>query len=99
MHESKFQCLQLTVRIRSTYFGVSYFLLEEHLTVYYTVFEFYEDAGRLKEFSPRRLTVLDIRLDLVAWSVETTRVLDRNACHSLPLAHSDKVAPSRPQVS
>ena len=27
-------------------------------------------TGRLEEFSPRRLTVLDIRLDLVAWSVE-----------------------------
>ena len=27
----------------STNFGVSYFLLEEHLTVYYTVLEFYED--------------------------------------------------------
>ena len=30
----------------STDFGVSYFLLEEHLTVYYTVFEFYEDRCR-----------------------------------------------------
>ena len=40
------QCLRLTVRVRSTDFGVSYFLLEEHLTVYYTVFEFYEDRRR-----------------------------------------------------
>ena len=31
---------------RSTDFGVSYYLLEEHLTVYYTVFEFYEDRRR-----------------------------------------------------
>ena len=30
----------------STDFGVSYFLLEKHLTVYYTVFEFYEDRCR-----------------------------------------------------
>ena len=30
----------------STDFGVSYFLLEKHLTVYYTVFEFYEDRHR-----------------------------------------------------
>ena len=30
----------------STDFSVSYFLLEEHLTVYYTVFEFYEDRCR-----------------------------------------------------
>ena len=36
----------VTVRVRSTDFGVSYFLLEEHLTVYYTVFEFYEDRHR-----------------------------------------------------
>ena len=28
------------------------------------------DAGWLEEFSPRRLTVFEIRLDLVAWSVE-----------------------------
>ena len=34
------------VHVRSTDFGVSYFLLEEHLTVYYTVFEFYEDRYR-----------------------------------------------------
>ena len=27
-------------------------------------------AEQLEEFSPRRLTVFDIRLDLVAWSVE-----------------------------
>ena len=33
-------------RVRSTDFSVSYFLLEEHLTVYYTVFEFYEDSRR-----------------------------------------------------
>ena len=26
-------------------------------------------------------------------------ILDRNACHSLPLAHSDEVTPSRPCVS
>ena len=37
--------------MQSTYeectdFGVSYFLLEEHLTVYYTVLEFYEDRRR-----------------------------------------------------
>ena len=30
-------------RVQSTYFGVSYFLLEE---LYYTVFEFYEDRRR-----------------------------------------------------
>ena len=35
------QCLWLTVRVRSTEFGVSYFELEEHLTIYYTAFEFY----------------------------------------------------------
>ena len=34
------------MRVQSTDFGVSYFLLEEHLTIYYTVFEFYEDRRR-----------------------------------------------------
>ena len=32
--------------IQITDFGVSYFVLEEHLTVYYTVFEFYKDRHR-----------------------------------------------------
>ena len=39
-------CSTLTVHVRSTDFGIGYFLLEEHLTVYYTVFEFYEDRHR-----------------------------------------------------
>ena len=41
-----YQCLQLTVRVQSIDFGISYFLLDEHLTVYYTVFEFHEDRCR-----------------------------------------------------
>ena len=56
-------------------------------------------AGRLEKFSPRRLSICEIWLDLVAWSVKTTQVLDRNACHLLPLAHSDGVASSHSQVS
>ena len=58
-------CIQLSRSFRS------YFLLEEHLTVYLNSTK--TDTGRLEEFSPRRLTVLDIRLDLVAWSVEDHR--------------------------
>ena len=40
-----YQCLRLTVCVQSTTadFGVSYFLLEKHLTIYYTAFGFYED--------------------------------------------------------
>ena len=56
-------------------------------------------AGQFEEFSPRRLTIFDICLDLSLGQSKTTWILDRNTCHSLPLAHSDKVAPSRPQVS
>ena len=41
---------------------------EDRLTIYYTVFEFYK--GRLKKFSPRRLAMCEIWLDLFTWSVE-----------------------------
>ena len=54
--------------VRSTDFSVSYFVLEKHLTVYLNSTK--TGAGWLKEFSPRRLTILDICLDLVTWSVE-----------------------------
>ena len=50
-------------------------------------------AGRLEEsVSPRRLTVFDMGLDLVSWSVENHLGLDRNVCHSpqVPLAHRER---------
>ena len=39
----------VTVRIQSTDFGISDFLLEEHLTLYYTVFKLYEDRHRVAQ--------------------------------------------------
>ena len=45
-------------------------LLEEQVHLVDVVRGAKTGAGRLEEFSPRRLTVFDIRLDLVAWSVE-----------------------------
>ena len=36
-------------RTEDTDFGVSYFLLEEHFTTNYTVFEFYEDRRRVAQ--------------------------------------------------
>ena len=41
---------------------------EDCLTVYYTVFKFYE--GQFKKFWQRRLTICEIWLDLFVWSVE-----------------------------
>ena len=37
---------EVNICVRSTDFGVSYFLLEGHPTEYYTVSEFYEDRRR-----------------------------------------------------
>ena len=42
-------------------------------------------AGWFIKFSLRWLTICEIRLHLVAWSVETQLI---EVCHSLPLAHS-----------
>ena len=53
-------------------------------------------AGWFIKFSLRWLIVCEIRPHLVAWSVETQLI---EVCHSLPLAHSNEVALSPPQVS
>ena len=42
--------------------------LQQYITLYLNSTK--TGTGRLEEFLPRRLTVFDIRLDLVAWSVK-----------------------------
>ena len=90
---------EVNSRVWSTDFGISYFLLEGHLTVYYTVSEFYEDRYRAAR---RVFTETAYRFwDTARFSCLVGRKPPRfwiETCHSLPLANSDEVALSCPQV-